>query len=126
MDKKPSILVVDDMPQMLAMYSAMLTARGFSVLTASNGKAAIALAAKEKPDLVLLDVMMPKMDGGAVAAALLEDKHTRDIPIIFLTSIVSEKEVISRDCNIGGREFLSKSSPPNDIVAKIRQVLALP
>jgi CheY-like chemotaxis protein len=82
-----SILVVDDDPEIVAMLSTRLAARGYKVSTASDGKAAIELAKRERPALVLLDVMMPGKSGWEVARALKQDPVTQGIKIVMVTAI---------------------------------------
>jgi CheY-like chemotaxis protein len=82
-----SILVVDDDPEIVAMLSTRLGARGYKVSTASDGKSAIELAKRERPDLVLLDVMMPGKSGWEVARALKQDPVTQSIKIVMVTAI---------------------------------------
>lgn len=81
------ILVVDDDPEIVAMLSTRLNARGFKVTTAGDGKAAIEVARRERPDLVLLDVMMPGKSGWEVARALRQDAATQGIKIVMVTAI---------------------------------------
>ena len=86
MDKK-LILVVDDEMDTRLVLEKRLIAEGYSVITASNGNEAIGLAKSKRPDLIILDVLMPGMDGGEVARKLKEVPETKDIPIIFLTGM---------------------------------------
>jgi two-component system sensor histidine kinase/response regulator len=125
MTQNTKVLVVDDMQAILVMYNSLLSNQGFEVITASNGNDCLRMAKQSHPDIILLDIMMPKMDGGMTASLLLEDPATKNIPIIFLTSMVSEEEALAQNNNPGGRQFLSKSSPPATIVAKIRQTLGI-
>ena len=81
------ILVVDDDPEILGMLDIRLGKRGYQVITASDGEQALAQARKEKPALVVLDVMMPRMNGWEVARALRHDATTQDIKIVMLTAI---------------------------------------
>jgi len=89
MSKEPaaSILVVDDDPEIVSMLTTRLSARGYKVTTASDGHRAIELAKRERPDLVLLDVMMPGKSGWEVARALKQDPVTLGIKIIMVTAI---------------------------------------
>lgn len=119
------ILVVDDEEKVVDLYKDMLSKEGFSVLTATNGKDCLRLAEKEVPDLILLDVMMPGMDGGQTAQNLLENVKTKNIPIIFLTSIVTKEEEAEQEGKIGGRLFISKFSDREDILKKINDVLGI-
>jgi CheY-like chemotaxis protein len=82
-----SILVVDDDPEILAMLATRLGHRGYKVTTASDGHRALELAKREKPDIVLLDVMMPGKSGWEVARALKQDPVTQDIKIVMVTAI---------------------------------------
>jgi len=87
MSREPSILVVDDDPEIVTMLSARLSKRGYRVETAGDGTNALELAKKGKPDLVLLDVMMPGKSGWEVARALKQDPSTQHIKIVMLTAI---------------------------------------
>lgn len=86
MDRK-NILIVDDEKDVLMVLEKGLTAEGYSVITASNGNEAIDLAKSRHPDLVILDVLMPGMDGGEVARKLKDVLETKDIPVVFLTGM---------------------------------------
>ena len=85
------VLVVDDEPDAVLILAKTLSARGYEVTTAGRGQQAIMLAKAGKPDLILLDILMPDMDGTQVAAALQEDPTTRNIPVIFLTCLITKK-----------------------------------
>lgn len=86
MDRK-NILIVDDEKDVLSVLEKGLTAEGYSVITASSGNDAIVLAKSRHPDLIILDVLMPGMDGGEVARKLKDVPETKDIPVIFLTGM---------------------------------------
>jgi DNA-binding response OmpR family regulator len=118
------ILIVDDDEKMLELYQAILSSEGFDVLTAGSGEDGLKLAIKNIPDLILLDVMMPKKDGGKVAQDLSGNNKTRNIPIIFLTSIISEEEAKAQHGIISGRFIISKSSNRTELVKKIKEVLS--
>jgi CheY-like chemotaxis protein len=87
MTKAHSILVVDDDPEIVTLISTRLGKRGYKVTTASDGAKAIELAKKEKPDLVLLDVMMPGKSGWEVARSLKQDPVTQNVKIVMVTAI---------------------------------------
>jgi CheY-like chemotaxis protein len=87
MAKPASILVVDDDPEIVLMLSTRLGKRGYKVTTAEDGKKAIEVAKREKPDLVLLDVMMPGKSGWEVARALKQDPVTQNVKIVMVTAI---------------------------------------
>jgi CheY-like chemotaxis protein len=87
-----SILVADDDLISQNMLRTALTSAGYSVLAASDGLEAVRLAKEGRPDIIVLDIMMPGMDGGEVAEVLKNDAKTRRIPIIFLSSLITESE----------------------------------
>ncbi len=86
------ILIVEDNIITQNMLRTTLSNAGYHVFTASNGKEAVDLARKKIPGLIILDIMMPEMDGGEVAEILRGNPETKDIPIIFLSSLVTERE----------------------------------
>ena len=86
------ILVVDDDPISIEILRRSLTEAGYSVISASNGRQALKIAAKMSPNLIVLDIVMPGLDGGEVANILRKDIITKNIPIIFLSSLIKEKE----------------------------------
>ena len=118
------ILIVDDDEKMLGLYQSILSSEGFDVLTAGSGEDGLKLAIENIPDLILLDVMMPKKDGGEVAQDLSGNNKTRNIPIIFLTSIISEEEEKAKHGRISGGFIISKSSNRTELVQKIKEVLS--
>ncbi|MFA5090032.1 MAG: response regulator [Candidatus Omnitrophota bacterium] len=118
------ILIVDDDPKELELYQDILLSQGFDVLTAGNGEDGLKLAIKDIPDLILLDVMMPKKDGGKVSRDLLENNKTKNIPVIYLTSIITEEEVKSQHGVVSGRFIISKSSSPTEVIQRIKEVLS--
>ena len=79
------ILVVDDEEDLLKMLRSRLTSHSYAVLTAKDGREGLSVAKSWKPDLIVLDILMPEMDGTQMSAALKEDPNTQDIPILFLT-----------------------------------------
>ncbi len=91
MDTK-KILIVDDERDALFILEKELTAKGYSVIAADNGSSALNLAKSEHPDLIILDIWMPGMDGAEVAEKLGEDTGTKDIPVIFLTCLFQKSE----------------------------------
>jgi CheY-like chemotaxis protein len=90
--EKKKILIVDDDRVILKTLEKILLGAGYSVIPLSLGREAIKTARDKSPDLIILDIMMPDMDGGDVAHVLKNDPETRDIPIIFLSSLVTKRE----------------------------------
>ena len=90
--EKKEILIVDDDRGILRTLEKILVEAGYSVTPHSSGKEAIKTARDKSPDLIILDIMMPDMDGGEVAQILKNDPETRDIPIIFLSALITENE----------------------------------
>ncbi len=107
MDAK-KILIVDDEEDVLRVLEKRLTASGYLVLTANNGRKAVTLAKNERPALVLLDIVMPEMDGSEVAQVLKNDPATRDIPILHITCLLTGNEEKEMGNMIGGNFFVAK------------------
>jgi two-component system cell cycle response regulator len=118
------VLVVDDVDVNVKLLEAKLEAEYFDVLTASNGADALRLADAEQPDLVLLDVMMPQMDGFEVCRRLKEDPRTAAIPVVMVTALSDAADRL-RGLEVGADEFLTK--PVNDIAlfARVRSLVRL-
>ena len=118
------ILIVDDEKKILSLYSKIMRQAGYEVLTASSAQKGLDMAVATQPDLILLDVMMPLVDGTEAQRNLSENAGTRHIPVIFLTSLLKEGEADDTQGEIGGHEFISKSTPNAKIVAKVKEALA--
>jgi two-component system alkaline phosphatase synthesis response regulator PhoP len=112
------ILVVDDEPGIVAICRDYLERAGFAVLTAGNGAGALALARTKQPDLVVLDLGLPKMDGLDVTRAL---RKLSNVPIIMLTARVEESDKIV-GLELGADDYLTKPFSPKELVARVRAV----
>ena len=122
-DKK-KILLIDDEEDFCFFVKLNLEKSGkFEVLTTTSGSKGIVMASSERPDLILLDIIMPEISGGQVAELLLESPKTKDIPVLFITAIASRREVQSQEGIIGERQFIAKPVTPEEIMAKINAVL---
>jgi len=117
------ILLVDDDEKMLKLFGDLLLSQGFEVISANNGADGLRLALEKSPNLIVLDVMMPGKDGGEVGRALLDNDKTKNIPVIFLTSLISEEEVGSSGGKIAGRFYMSKSADKKELIKKIKEVI---
>ena len=106
---KGNILIVDDDPLIIRMYQKKLSTDGYTVATAFNGEEAMIEVLKQKPDLILLDVMMPKMNGVDTLKALKEKPETKDIPVIFLTNLGDSQEDIVKAKELGALDYLVKA-----------------
>lgn len=122
MDKQ-TILVVDDEKDVLFMLEKRLAAEGYSVITANNGGDAVALAKSKLPDLIILDILMPGMEGGEVAGKLRENPLTRDIPVIFLTALFSKTEEIEMEHMIGCNIIFAKPLDTEALVSQLKRIL---
>jgi CheY-like chemotaxis protein len=116
------ILVVDDEPSLTRNLKLNLEANGdYDVFTENHPTNALAAARIFRPDLVLLDVMMPGMDGGDVAGCLRDDPLFRDTPVIFLTAIVSNEETNGHEMSSGGQSYLAKPVDIGELKKSLEQ-----
>ena len=120
------ILIVDDERDVVSVLAKGLTAEGYSVITALNGKNALALAKSERPDLIILDILMPDMDGPEVAVRLKEDRRTSDIPVIFLTGMFPKREDTEEDRIVAGYRWLDKPYDILKLITVIEELLSVP
>jgi two-component system alkaline phosphatase synthesis response regulator PhoP len=116
------VLVIDDEAPIRLLCRVNLEAEGMQVLEAADGPSGLAKARAEKPDLVLLDVMMPGLDGWGVAEQLLEDPDTAGIPIIFLTARAEFRDR-ARGLDIGGVDYITKPFNPVELAPLVRNLL---
>jgi DNA-binding response OmpR family regulator len=115
-------LVIDDEAPIRLLCRVNLEAEGIEVLEAAEGESGLALAKKERPDAILLDVMMPGLDGWNVAERLLADEDTREIPIIFLTARADLRDRV-RGMDAGGLDYVTKPFNPVDLATLVRDVV---
>ena len=117
-----NVLVIDDEAPIRLLCRVNLEAEGMAVLEAGDGPSGLELAGAERPDVILLDVMMPGLDGWAVASALLENPDTTEIPIIFLTARAEFRDR-ARGLDIGGIDYITKPFNPVELAPLVRAVL---
>jgi len=118
------ILIVDDTPDNLRLLSAMLTKQGFEVRKALNGPAAIASTQADAPDLILLDIKMPEMEGYEVCQHLKADPRTRDVPVIFISALDDVLDKV-RAFAAGGIDYVTKPFQEAEVLARIESQLQI-
>ena len=117
-----SVLVIDDEAPIRLLCKVNLEAEGMDVLEAADGPTGLEQAREQTPDVVLLDVMMPGLDGWQVAEHLLQDERTSDIPIIFLTARAEFRDR-ARGLDIGGVDYVTKPFNPLELAPLVRELL---
>ncbi len=121
---KPYILLVDDTEANLRVLGPLLRAEDWAVAAATNGAQALELITRRRPDLILLDVMMPEMDGFEVCRRLRLDPATRNLPVLFITALTDEENIV-RSFREGGQDYITKPFLHAELVARVRTHLAL-
>ncbi|MBE0618246.1 MAG: response regulator, partial [Proteobacteria bacterium] len=124
MTSPPKILVVDDNPDNVELLEKRLKAMGYRTCAAYDGEEALVRVAAEEPDLVILDVMMPKLDGFEVCRRLKTDEGTRRIPVIMLTAKREVPDKI-RGLDTGADDYVTKPFNPQELMARVRSLLNL-
>jgi two-component system, cell cycle response regulator len=117
------ILIVDDLPENVRLLSSLLKEQGYSVISATDGKMALSLVRQEQPDLILLDIMIPQIDGYEVCRYLKAENHTKHIPIIFLSGLDSESDKIEA-FNVGGVDYITKPFFVEEVVLRVKAQLS--
>ena len=120
----PCILIVDDEPMNLDILQTRLAVHGYEILTATNGEEALAMASTQQPDLILLDIMMPKVDGIDVCRHLKADASLPFMPIIMVTAKADSKDVVA-GLEAGADEYLTKPFRADALVDSVRELIAL-
>lgn len=121
MSKK--ILVADDEPDVLFMTAFSLrTVGGFEVIEARNGLEAVEKAQQEQPDLIVLDIKMPRMNGYEACRRLREIPQLRDVPIIFL-SAKGQRQEVEEGLNLGAADYILKPFAPEELITKVGEIL---
>ena len=117
------ILIVEDDTFLSNIYKTKFEFEGFKVSTSENGEVGLADVKKKKPDLILLDILMPKMDGFTVLQELQKDKSMSKIPVILLTNL-GQKDDIQKGLELGAKDYIIKAHfKPSEVVEKVRKVL---
>jgi len=124
MENKFKILIVDDQPQNLQVLAFSLNDLGIKTIAAINGQSAILSAEQNLPDLILLDIMMPEMDGFEVIKILKNNPKTQNIPVIFLSAITETKEIV-KGFKLGAVDYISKPFSREELIARVQNQLNL-
>lgn len=120
-----NVLLVEDDVFLSGIYQKKFEMEGFKVFTADNGEKALTEAAKKKPDIILLDILLPKLDGFAVLEKLKNDPETKPIPVILLTNL-GQKDDVEKGLEAGAADYLIKAHfKPSEVVDKVKKVLHL-
>src|SRR5271163_1222717 len=119
---KPRILVVDDEPEAVELIEFNLKQSGYTVNTAGDGAEALKKARSQTPDLIVLDVMLPEMDGFEICKSLRLDSGTAKIPIIMLTAKAAEIDRVL-GLELGADDYLTKPFSPRELVLRVKKVL---
>src|SRR3989338_4845702 len=123
MAAKKRILLVEDDEFLAELYATKLNLEGFEVSLATDGEKGLRLAKEQEPDLVLLDIVLPKMDGFEVLRQLKLGKKTKEMPVILLTNL-SQKDEVSRGLSLGANDYMIKAHfMPSEVIKKIKQVI---
>jgi two-component system sensor histidine kinase/response regulator len=123
-DPAGRILVVDDQQANLQVVSALLSRKGYEVVTAANGNDALALVRSRPPDLVLLDMLMPGMDGFELLAELRRDPSLVQLPVVFLT-VAQDRDLLLRAFESGAVDYVTKPFMPEELLARVETHLGL-
>jgi DNA-binding response OmpR family regulator len=116
------VVVAEDSSTIRRLVAARLKADGYEVLEAADGEEALKLVREAKPDLLVLDKVMPKLDGFEVIRALREDPQTSDVPIVMLTERTNEDDVLS-GLSLGVEDYMPKPFSPHELSARVRRAL---
>jgi|ERR1051326_7605088 DNA-binding response OmpR family regulator len=116
------ILVVDDEQDLLDLMEIILGAEGFTIFKASNGREALAQVQQERPELILLDVMMPIMDGWEVLKSIKSNEETMSIPVVMVTAKIGEEDR-ARGLREGASDYICKPFAPREVVNRVKVIL---
>jgi CheY-like chemotaxis protein len=134
MANKTRVLIIDDDKDVCALVKEILEETGtYEVIVSNQGKEGISLAKSQQPDLILLDLIMPDMDGAAVANVLSEDESTKSLPLVFLTAfaapaaflsdLIKNEDLQQGAGQVGGYPFIQKPISPKELVARLGTIL---
>ena len=120
-----NVLLVEDDVFLAGIYKKKFEVEGFKIIVADNGEKGLSEARKKLPDMILLDILLPKMDGFAVLKELKKDVNTKDIPVILLTNL-GQKDDVEKGIEMGAKDYLIKIHfKPSEVVDKVRKILGM-
>ncbi len=119
------IVLAEDEPQIARLIEFKLKKEGYQVIWKENGKEALEAIKEDKPDLILLDIMMPVMGGYEVLRHIKKDEGLKDIPVIMLTARAQEKDVV-KGIDLGAEDYITKPFHPAELLARVRRILGKP
>lgn len=124
MSEKKYILLVEDDEFLAELYATKLNLEGFEIGLAGDGEKGLKIIREKNPDLVLLDIVLPKLDGFEILKKMKASKKTKNIPVILLTNL-SQKDEVKKGLDLGADDYLIKAHfMPSEVIKKIKQVLA--
>ncbi|MEK7653251.1 MAG: response regulator [Patescibacteria group bacterium] len=122
-DAKTKILLIEDDPMIVEMYKMRLEAEGYEVTATDRGSEAIEIAKKEKPAVVLLDVILPEIDGFTILQNMKAEMETKDIPVLLLTNLGQESDK-EKGTNLGAADYFVKSQhTPAEVIQKVKELI---
>ncbi|OQA37178.1 MAG: Transcriptional regulatory protein SrrA [Parcubacteria group bacterium ADurb.Bin326] len=122
-DKKIKVLLVEDESMIVDMYKMRLEEEGFEVLVTDKGTEAFEIASKEKPNIILLDVILPEIDGFSVLQMIKDDSKTKNIPVMMLTNLGQESDK-EKGSQLGAVEYFIKSQhTPADVLSAVKKIV---
>ncbi len=123
-DDTPTVLIVDDNPNNLKIIALILRALKYKIIIATNGEQAIELLNQSRPDLILLDIMMPKLDGSETCKIIKSKKENENLPIIFITAL-NDPDSIVKGFAVGGVDYITKPFNKNELISRVKTHLEL-
>ncbi len=116
------IVLAEDEPQIARLIEFKLKKEGYQVIWKENGEEALKAIKMDKPDLILLDIMMPVMDGYEVLRRLKEDENLKSVPVIMLTARAQEKDVV-KGIDLGAEDYITKPFHPAELLVRVKRIL---
>ena len=122
-DAKTKVLLVEDDKMIIDMYTLKFSQEGYDIMQAENGQDGLDLAKSQLPDIILLDIILPQMDGFTVLKELKADANTKDIPVVLLTNLGQDGDV-KKGLELGANDYLIKANyTPSQVVDKVKSVV---